>query len=108
MYIETEKGKMPIRYGWNALAKFGDLVGLSMDEILSLDPSKLKISELLTFIYVGLKEGSRKEGEDCKIGNEEDLGDLIDKDIKIISKAMDAFVEFVKNAEDTSEDSKKK
>jgi len=91
MVIETGKGKLPVRYGWNALAKFGDLAGLSMDEILELDLTKMKMSDLLNFVYVGFVEGARKDGVECVFKSPEDVGDLIDDEPDVITKVMEAF-----------------
>jgi len=91
MVVETSKGKLPVRYGWNALAKFGDLTELTMDEILELDMKKMKMSDLLKFVYVGFVEGARKEGVECVFKSPEDVGDLIDDEPDIITKVMEAF-----------------
>lgn len=108
MLIETSKGKLPIRYGWNALAEFGDLIDMQMDEILMLDPSKLKISQMIVFIFVGLKFGARKAEEECAVASAEEVGYMLDDNVKILGLAVEAFVEFVKNAEEASTPESKK
>lgn len=91
MVVETGKGKLPVRYGWNALAKFGDLAGLTMDEILVLDLTNITMSNLTRFIYVGFAEGARREGEECVFKSPEEVGELIDDEPDVITKVMDAF-----------------
>ena len=105
MIVETIKGKLPVRYGWNALAKFGDIAGLSMDEILELDLAKMKMSDMLSFLYVGFVEGSRKAGEECVLKSADDVGDLIDDDPEVITRVMKVFSEMTKS---DGEPSKKK
>ena len=105
MIVETSKGKLPVRYGWSALAKFGDLTGRNMDDVLDLDLTSMKISDLLNFILVGLEDGARKEGVECQIKGIDEVGDLIDEDPTVIEKVMDAFGEMSKSK---GADSKKK
>ena len=93
MIVETKKGKLPVRFGWNALAKFGDMAGLTMDEILELDMTKMRMSDLLNFIYVGFVEGARKDGSECVVTCPEDVGDMIDEEPDIVEKVMAAFGE---------------
>jgi len=107
MKVKTSRGELPVRYGWNALAKFGDISGFSMDEILELDLGKMKISDVLNFVYVGFVEGARREKEECKVENAEDVGDLIDDDPDLITRVMDVFSDMTA-APGGGEDSKKK
>jgi hypothetical protein len=107
MIVETKKGDLPVRYGWNALAKFGDLAGLSMDEILELDIRRMSMSNMLNFIYVGFVEGARKEGVDCQVANAEEVGDMLDEEPGLAEKVFKAFAEMSK-LEDVKTDSKKK
>lgn len=100
MYIETSKGKFPVRYGLNALAQFGDLTNKSMDDVMSLDLKKMSISDILTFIFVGFSEGARKLGEECQIKTIQEVGDMIDEDPKLIDKVMGAFAEMNKSEGD--------
>ena len=96
MVIKTSKGDLPVRYGWNALAKFGDMAGLTMDDIMELDLKKLSMSDLLKFVYVGFVEGARKEGVECVIKSPEDVGDMIDDDPELITGVMNVFGEQTK------------
>ena len=93
MIVETKKGKLPVRYGMNALAKFGDLTGKSMNVVMrSLNRlGELKISEVLAFVYVGFVDGARFAGEDCKILDVVEVGDMIDDDGELLQKMIDIF-----------------
>ncbi len=93
MIVETKKGKLPIRYGWNALAQFGDLTGRTMTEILELNMAKFSMSDTLKFIYVGLVDGAKNEGEECKVKDEYDVGEMVDEDAELVIKVMNIFSE---------------
>ena len=109
MIIDTGSGKLPIRYGMNALAMFGDLTGKPMNEVMASlqDLTALKISEVLAFVYVGFVDGARKAGEECKVKSAEAVGDMIDDDPKLLSNAINAIQEDSSNDEEVG-DSKKK
>ena len=93
MYIETGDKKLPVRYGMNALAQFGDLTGKSMTQVTEAlrDFGSLKMSEVLTFIYVGFVDGARKAGEECKIKSVQDVGDLVDEDGELLEKVLKVY-----------------
>lgn len=93
MIVETKKGKLPVRYGMNALALYGDLTGKSMNVVMeSLGKfGDLKISELLAFVYVGFVDGARWAKEECKVESIEEIGDMIDEDRELIGKMFDVF-----------------
>ena len=93
MIVETKKGKLPVKYGMNALALFGDLTGKSMNVVMeSLGKfGDLKISELLAFVYVGFVDGARWKEEECKVKSVEEIGDMIDEDAELINKMFEVF-----------------
>ena len=93
MIVKTKKGDLPVRYGMNALAKYGDLTGKSMNEVMKSMGSfgDLSISELLAFVYVGFVDGARWEKTECKIESLEQVGDMIDEDGELITKMFEAF-----------------
>jgi hypothetical protein len=94
MTIDTAKGKLPVRYGMNALAHFGDLTGRNMNEVMSSlqDLGKLKMSEMLTFIYVGFVDGARWAKEECKVEDVAEVGDMIDDDAQLMTKVTAVFL----------------
>lgn len=100
MIIKTSKGDLPIKYGFNALAKFGDIAGLSMNDVMELDLKKMKLSDLMAFIYVGFLYGAKASGEECKIKDVDDVGELIDTEGPgLISDVMNAFAEMTPKGE---------
>jgi len=109
MIIDTGSEKYPVRYGMNALALFGDLTGKPMNEVMEClnDLTGLKLSEVLAFVYVGFVDGARKAGEECKVKDAEQIGDMLDDDPELLGKAIGAFREDSQNEVEV-EDSKKK
>jgi len=97
MVVKTTKGDLPVRYGWSALAKFGDLCGMNMDKVMAMDLAKMKMSDMLKFILVGFEDGARKEGVECQFKTVEDIGDLLDEDISVMGKVMEAFSDMAKS-----------
>ena len=93
MIVKTKKGDLPVRYGMNAMAIFGDLTGKSMNVVMDElnDLGDMKLSELLAFIYAGFKDGARWAKEEFKIESIEEVGDMIDDDDNLINKMFDAF-----------------
>jgi len=106
MVVETSKGKLPVRYGMNALAHFGDLTGKSMNVVMESlqDLGGLKLSEVLIFIYVGFVDGARWAKEECKVESIAEVGDMIDEDGELLEKVTTVFAG---EADDTPGDKKK-
>lgn len=109
MRIDTGRGKLPIRYGMNALAMFGDMTDKPMNKVMESlgDLTKLKISEVLAFVYVGFVDGAKKAGEECKVKSVEEVGDMIDEDPNLLENAIKALAED-STSEVTDEGDKKK
>ena len=86
---------MPVRYCMNALAQFGVLTGKSMSQVTAAlsDFGSLKMSEVLTFIYVGFVDGARKAGEECAVKGVEDVGDLVDEDKELLNKVLAVYAD---------------
>ena len=93
MIVDTKKGKLPVRYGMNALALFGDLTGKTMNVVMKSMGSlgDMKLSELLAFVYAGFVDGARWAKEECKIESIAEVGDMIDEDAELVNKMFDAF-----------------
>jgi len=91
--IKTSKGELPVYFGMNALARFGDLTDKTMTQVLDTlsDMSTLKMSDMLAFIYSGFTEGARREKIECQIESVEMIGDMIDDDGDLITKVMTAY-----------------
>jgi hypothetical protein len=97
-FIEIGGRKRPVRYGWNALAEFGKLTGIGLNDIAFVEKEgqtylSMQFADLLSLIYVGLKYGARKEGEKVDF-TVEDIGDWMDnEDVSKMHEFINLFVE---------------
>jgi len=93
MRVETSKGDLPVHFGMNALALFGDLTDRSMSEVMAslANASDLKVSELLALFYAGFACGAKKEDEECKVNDPGDVGEMLDEDMGLIGKIMSVY-----------------
>jgi len=91
--IDTSKGKLPVYFGMNALARFGDMTDKTMNEVMATlaNMSSLKLSEMLAFIYAGFVEGARKEEVECRVESPAEVGDMIDEDGDLITRVMTSY-----------------
>ena len=107
MIVKTKKGPLPVRYGMNALAHFGDLTGKSMNVVMKSMGSlgDMQLSELLSFIYAGFVDGARWAKEECKVESVAEVGDMLDDDDGLVNKMFEAFNG---DSEEVKGDSKKK
>ena len=107
MIVETKKGKLPVRYGMNALALFGDLTGKSMNVVFQdlNELGDMQLSELLAFLYVGFVDGARWAKEECKVENIAEVGDMLDDDAGLANRMFEVADG---DSEEVKGDSKKK
>jgi len=79
----------PVKYGWNALATFGELTGTGLNDLDKFE-TEMKFSDVLYLIYAGLKEGARAEKKEFVL-TVEDVGDFLDKESGKIQEFLDVF-----------------
>ena len=89
-YIEFGGEKRPVKYGWNALAIFGDMTGSGLNDLGKFE-TEMTFSEVLALIYAGLKEGARAEKKEFNLAVE-DIGDFLDNDTDKIQEFIDVFI----------------
>ena len=83
----------PVSYGFNALAMFQNMSGLTLTELNSIDTTKMTLTAMIQFAYCGLKDGARKAKQEFGYTTE-DVADWLDDD----SEAFIAlFTEFVQS-----------
>ena len=46
MIVKTKRGDLPIKYNQTALARFADMIGISMDEMSNLNLQDLSIYKI--------------------------------------------------------------
>ena len=88
-YIEFGGEKRPVKYGWNALAIFGDMTGSGLNDLGKFE-TEMTFSEVLALMYAGLKEGARAEKKEFNLAVE-DIGDFLDSDTDKIQEFIDVF-----------------
>jgi hypothetical protein len=91
--VKTSRGNLPVYYGWGALAKYSDLAGITLDQIVTLDLNSMTLTENFQLMLVGFQEGARKAGVECKVNTVEEVSDLLDEDGDILGKMIKAFTE---------------
>ncbi len=113
--IEIAGEKFPVKYGMNANRLFCEEVGIDLPAFTDLLSKASKagakgqaipwtITQLLTFIWAGLKDGARAAGVPFRL-TIDDVADLYDQDPEIVTKAFTAFGDAQPTATD---DGKKK
>jgi len=106
--VKTKRGDLPVNYGHFALAQFSDDRDISMDEVYNLDLAKMSYMDIMTFLYIGLKDGARKNGVDCAVKNVEDFCDMIDDDQDVVGEIFTVFSNYRKGKADKEASDKKK
>jgi len=94
--IELNGVSYPVNYGMNALAEYSDMRDISMNDTLNLNIKKLKLKDYMTLLFVGLKDGARKAGEDCKFKNVEEFLDFADENTEIVGLIAEVFANYGK------------
>ncbi len=90
-FIEINKEKLPIKFGFNALRKYSSKTNTSLQDLDTLGVD-MTLDDALTLIYCGLEDGHRAAQQDCDL-SVDDLADLIDGDFDSIGKAMEILAE---------------
>jgi hypothetical protein len=88
-FIEFGGESRPVKYGWNALATFGDMTGTGLNDLSKFE-TEMTFKEVLVLIYAGLKEGARAEKKDFAL-TIEDIGDFLDEDTDKVQEFIDVF-----------------
>jgi len=88
-HVEFGGESRPVKYGWNALATFGDMTGSGLNDLSKFE-TEMTFSEVLALIYAGLKEGARAEKKDFKL-TVADIGDMLDEDTDKIQEFIEVF-----------------
>lgn len=106
--VKTKLGELPVNYGMNAMAMFSEDRGIAMNEVFNLDYDKLNLMDLMGLLFVGLKDGARKAGEECKFSSIADLMDYADVNTEIITDISTIFQDQMTGKKKEKEEAKKK
>lgn len=90
-FIEINKKKLPIKFGFAALAKYSKKTNTKLQDLDKLGVD-MTLDNALNLIFCGIEDGYRAAKQECEI-TVEDLADLIDGDLESIGKAMEILAE---------------
>ena len=79
-FIEINKKKLPIKFGFNALRKYSSKTKTSLQDLDKLG-TDMTLDDALTLIYCGVEDGYRAAKQECEL-TIDDLADLIDGDFE--------------------------
>ena len=115
MIVETSKGKLPVRYGWKALRKFGDLCEKDMNQVIIMITDGLaetwkgwQFTDMYNLLYVGFWYGALKAEEECKVKDANEVEDMLDTDPHLTTNISAVLVEDFMDMFSKKEPSKKK
>lgn len=81
--------KRPVRYGFWALAEFGEITGLKLHEMNRLD-AEMSIKDAIVLTFVGLKDGARKADQEFNY-ELPDVADWLDEDENAFTNVLEVF-----------------
>ena len=86
-FVEIAGKKYPIKFGFNALRRYGILTNTSLQDLNKLGNGEMQLDQALTLILCGLEDGYRAAKQPCDL-DIETLSDLVDEDFELIEKCM--------------------
>ena len=104
-FIEINKKKLPIKFGFNALRKYSSKTNTKLQDLDKLGVN-MTLDNALTLIYCGIEDGYRASKQECEI-TVDDLADLIDGDLESIGKAMEILAEQMGGSNEKKQKAKK-
>lgn len=104
-FIEINKIKYPIKFGFNALRKYSSKTKTSLQDLDKLG-SDMTLDDALTLIFCGIEDGYRAAKQNCDL-NIDDLADLIDTDFNSIGQAMEILAEQMGGNKEKKKETKK-
>tara|TARA_R110000744_G_scaffold139964_3_gene251124 strand:- start:2443 stop:2784 length:342 start_codon:yes stop_codon:yes gene_type:complete len=90
-FVEIAEKKYPIKFGFNALRKYGIKTNTSLSDLDKIGENMM-LDNALTLILCGLEDGYRAAKQKCDLDIEM-LSDLIDEDFNAIEKCMNVLAE---------------
>lgn len=90
-FVEIADKKYPIKFGINALRKYGIKTNTSLSDLDKLG-ADMKLDQALTLILCGIEDGYRASKQNCEI-DIDDLADLIDEDFEAIERCMSVLID---------------
>lgn len=106
--VKTKLGELPVNYGMNAMAMYSEERGIGMDQVFNIDDGRLTLMDYMCLLYVGLKDGARKAGEECKFKSVIELMDYADDNTEIVTDISTIFANQTTRKKKEKEEAKKK
>lgn len=104
-FIEINGKKLPLKFGFAALAKYSKKTNTKLQDLDKLG-TDMTLDDALTLIYCGIEDGFRAAKQDCNI-NIDELADLIDGDFDSIGRAMEVLAEQMNGSAEKKQKAKK-
>lgn len=86
-FVTLAGKKYPIKFGFNALRKYGIKTNTSLQDLNKLGSGEMQLDHALTLILCGIEDGFRAAKQPCDM-DVETLSDLVDEDFDLIEKCM--------------------
>jgi len=90
-FVTIANRKHPIKFGFNALRKYGIKTNTSLADLDKLG-GDMQLNHALTLILCGIEDGYRAAKQECKL-DIDGLSDLIDEDFDAITRCMNILSE---------------
>lgn len=85
-FVEIADKKYPVKFGFNALRKYGIKTNTSLADLDKLGQD-MRLNDALTLILCGIEDGFRAAKQKCEL-DIDSLSDLIDEDFSAIERCM--------------------
>tara|TARA_R100000315_G_scaffold22073_1_gene8110 strand:+ start:2345 stop:2680 length:336 start_codon:yes stop_codon:yes gene_type:complete len=90
-FVEINEKKYPVKFGFNALRKYGMKTNTSLQDLDKLGQD-MRLNDALTLILCGIEDGYRAAKQKCDL-DIDSLSDLIDEDFEAIERCMAVLAE---------------
>jgi hypothetical protein len=103
-FVEIDGKQHPIRFGMNALRKYGRRTGTTLADLEKIG-ADMDLEHALQLVYAGIEDGYRKAKQKCEI-DIESLADLIDNDYNALAKCMEVLTKHMGGGKKTKKGKK--
>jgi len=90
-FLETTNDKIPIKFGFGALAKYSEQTNTTLADLDKLG-NGMRLDQALLLIMCGIEDGHRAAKQDFNL-TVSDLADMVDEDHELIARAMNILTD---------------
>tara|TARA_R110002051_G_C8551711_1_gene472796 strand:+ start:410 stop:739 length:330 start_codon:yes stop_codon:yes gene_type:complete len=105
-FIEIAGEKHPIKFGFNALRKYGIKTNTSLADLDKLGVD-MQLNQALTLVLCGIEDGYRAAKQECNL-DIDSVSDLIDEDFDALTRCMNILAEQMGGNKEKKQTAKKK